>query len=103
MALMHSTCTKKIHLINLNNKRYYRIYILTNIFSEYELLIVRGSDKKRGINNYIYCGSLENAINKCDELLKIRHRNGYITDNTPTHEYVEGNYIMRDIIKVLVS
>lgn len=68
----------KISLTNPTNNRYYYMSITKNLFGEFELIISRGSTKRKAIIEYLFFNSHIDVLNKFSKLVILRMKRGYI-------------------------
>lgn len=68
----------KTFLINPSKNRFYYMYITENLFGEFELVISRGSTKRKAIINYLIFNSYIDVVYKFAKLTKLRIKRGYI-------------------------
>ena len=66
----------RIDLVNKENNRFYSMQLIEDLFGEKELMVSKGSNKKKSTITY-YNGNYEFLKNKFDKLLKIRLKHGY--------------------------
>jgi hypothetical protein len=54
------------------------MYVAENLFGEFELVISRGSSKRKGILKYLHYSNYIDAIYQFSKLAKLRIKHGYL-------------------------